>query len=234
MINNSNNINKTNSHLSPQIIEHKKDHDIWIWIQILAWDRHLNLMTSLYGTLHCIFGMLKWLIPSYFPFSVFHTEHCDCNISYSFIWWFFSNRVLIATVTWSNKQTVFFFILIFSSRIITMVFILGSNQRHTTGVFLGKNNKLQYDHMNNVIIKSSLSLLINNSHVILYNHYLCVMTCWIHLVQVNFDVQTNVGYRYIVPCLLWFSEWLLFNANWPIFQLYHSESKLIRWCLLII
>jgi ribosomal protein L18 len=28
MVNNSNNINKTNNHISPQIIEHKKDHDI--------------------------------------------------------------------------------------------------------------------------------------------------------------------------------------------------------------
>jgi hypothetical protein len=49
--------------------------------------------------------------------------------------------------------------------------------------------------MNNVVIKSSLSLLINNSHVILYNHYLYVMTCWIHLAQVNFDVQTNAKCR---------------------------------------
>ena len=25
----------------------------------------------------------------------------------------------------------------------------------------------------------------------------------------------------------WASEWLLFNANWAIFQLYHGENKLI-------
>ena len=31
LINNSTNINKTHNHLSPQIIEHKKDHDIWCW-----------------------------------------------------------------------------------------------------------------------------------------------------------------------------------------------------------
>ena len=29
MVNNSTNINKTNSHLSPQAIEHNKDNDIW-------------------------------------------------------------------------------------------------------------------------------------------------------------------------------------------------------------
>ena len=31
MVNNSTNINKSNNHLSPQIVEHnkKKDHDIW-------------------------------------------------------------------------------------------------------------------------------------------------------------------------------------------------------------
>ena len=31
MINNSTNINKTNNHLSPQLIEHKKDQNIWCW-----------------------------------------------------------------------------------------------------------------------------------------------------------------------------------------------------------
>jgi len=31
MDNNSNNINKTNNHLSPQLIEQKKDHVIWLW-----------------------------------------------------------------------------------------------------------------------------------------------------------------------------------------------------------
>jgi hypothetical protein len=31
MVNNSTNINKTNNHLSPQIIEIKKDHDKWHW-----------------------------------------------------------------------------------------------------------------------------------------------------------------------------------------------------------
>ena len=29
MINNSTNINKTNNHISPQIMEQKKEHDIW-------------------------------------------------------------------------------------------------------------------------------------------------------------------------------------------------------------
>jgi hypothetical protein len=28
MVNNSTNVNKTNNHISPQIIKHKKDHDI--------------------------------------------------------------------------------------------------------------------------------------------------------------------------------------------------------------
>ena len=31
MVNISSNINKTNNHLSPQIIDHKKDQDIWRW-----------------------------------------------------------------------------------------------------------------------------------------------------------------------------------------------------------
>jgi hypothetical protein len=47
MVNNSININKTNNHLSPQIIKHKKDHDTWLWkckssdmIFSRFWDRH--------------------------------------------------------------------------------------------------------------------------------------------------------------------------------------------------
>ena len=31
MVNNSTNINKTNKHISSQIIKHKKNHDIWHW-----------------------------------------------------------------------------------------------------------------------------------------------------------------------------------------------------------
>jgi hypothetical protein len=31
MDNNSTNINKTYNYLSPQIIKHKIDHDIWLW-----------------------------------------------------------------------------------------------------------------------------------------------------------------------------------------------------------
>jgi len=31
MVINSTNINKTNNHISPQIIEHKKDHNIWLF-----------------------------------------------------------------------------------------------------------------------------------------------------------------------------------------------------------
>ena len=46
MVNNSTNINKTNNHLSPQIIEYKKDHDIWhpseIQTQNVTWLNWLN------------------------------------------------------------------------------------------------------------------------------------------------------------------------------------------------
>ena len=40
MVNNSTNINKTNNHLSPQIIKNKKDYDIYMGlkIQVLVWD----------------------------------------------------------------------------------------------------------------------------------------------------------------------------------------------------
>jgi len=31
MVNNSTNINKTSNYLSPELIEHKKDHVIWHW-----------------------------------------------------------------------------------------------------------------------------------------------------------------------------------------------------------
>jgi hypothetical protein len=36
MVNNSININNTNSHILPQAIEHKQDHEF----QVLTWDRH--------------------------------------------------------------------------------------------------------------------------------------------------------------------------------------------------
>jgi hypothetical protein len=36
MVNNSTNINKTNNYLSAKIVEHKKDHEMSIEIQILA------------------------------------------------------------------------------------------------------------------------------------------------------------------------------------------------------
>ena len=41
MVNNSTNINKTNNHLSPQIIEH-----MVFEILILAWHRHKNVATT--------------------------------------------------------------------------------------------------------------------------------------------------------------------------------------------
>jgi hypothetical protein len=45
MVNNYTNINKTINHLSPQIIEHKNDHDIIMLMgrEVLAWDRHKNV-----------------------------------------------------------------------------------------------------------------------------------------------------------------------------------------------
>jgi len=36
MVNNSTNINKINNYLSPQMIEHLKDHDIW-WRKSRSW-----------------------------------------------------------------------------------------------------------------------------------------------------------------------------------------------------
>jgi hypothetical protein len=41
MVNNSTNINKTNNHLSPQIIEH-----MVFEILILAWHKHKNVATT--------------------------------------------------------------------------------------------------------------------------------------------------------------------------------------------
>ena len=44
MLNKSTNVNKTNNHLSSQLIEHKKDHGhMTLEIQILAWDKHKNV-----------------------------------------------------------------------------------------------------------------------------------------------------------------------------------------------
>ena len=42
VINNSTNINKTNNHLSLQLIEHKKDRHMMLEIQVHVWDRHKN------------------------------------------------------------------------------------------------------------------------------------------------------------------------------------------------
>jgi hypothetical protein len=42
MNNNSTNINKTNNHLSLQLIEHKKDRHMMLEIQVHVWDRHKN------------------------------------------------------------------------------------------------------------------------------------------------------------------------------------------------
>ena len=137
---------------------------------------------------------------------------------------------------------IFFFILIFNSRIITMVFILGNNQRHTTGVFL-EGNAINYDmftwimwllkrHTTGVFLEGNtinydmftwIIWLLNRHYPcwltivtwLFYNHYLCEMTCWVQLTQVNFNIQTNA------KC-----EWLVFNAKSAIFQLYHSKNKL--------
>ena len=57
------------------------------------------------------------------------------------------------------------------------------------------------------------------------------MFCWV----VSFgrcNVFTAFGYSFLVSLTLtytveWVSEWLLFNANSVIFQLYHGENKLI-------
>jgi len=42
MVNNSININKTNNHLSLQLTEHKKDHDMWLW-KSRSWDSHKHV-----------------------------------------------------------------------------------------------------------------------------------------------------------------------------------------------
>jgi hypothetical protein len=45
MVNNSiTSINKSNNRLLPQIIEHKKDHKITLEINVLAWERHKNMV----------------------------------------------------------------------------------------------------------------------------------------------------------------------------------------------
>jgi hypothetical protein len=44
MVNNSNNINKMNNHLSPKIIEHiTRQQHVTLENQVLAWDRHTNV-----------------------------------------------------------------------------------------------------------------------------------------------------------------------------------------------
>jgi len=50
MFNNFTNINKMNNHLSPQLTEYKKDHDIFMTLEIhvLAWDRHKNVAELIY------------------------------------------------------------------------------------------------------------------------------------------------------------------------------------------
>ena len=45
MVNNITNVNKMNNHLSPQLIDHKTDHDhVMFEIQVLAWDSHTNVV----------------------------------------------------------------------------------------------------------------------------------------------------------------------------------------------
>jgi hypothetical protein len=43
VVNNSTNINKRNNHLSSQIIANEKEHNIMLEIQVLAWNRHINV-----------------------------------------------------------------------------------------------------------------------------------------------------------------------------------------------
>jgi len=45
MVNNSTNINKTNDHLSTELIEHKNEgqQHMMLEIQVLAWDRHKDV-----------------------------------------------------------------------------------------------------------------------------------------------------------------------------------------------
>ena len=53
MVYRPNNINKTNNHLSPQIIEHKKGHNIsyGLEIQVLTWDEH-KIVAGLKGLIY--------------------------------------------------------------------------------------------------------------------------------------------------------------------------------------
>ena len=77
MVNNSTNINKTNNHLSPQIIEHRKDHDIlhwksrsWLGVKPLDFQRRrfaisLNLGGGLVSVFMGIkFSLILWFNPS--------------------------------------------------------------------------------------------------------------------------------------------------------------------------
>jgi len=52
MVSNSININKTNNHLSSQIVGHtKRPVHTTLKIQVLAWDMHTNLMCQLWSIL---------------------------------------------------------------------------------------------------------------------------------------------------------------------------------------
>jgi len=46
MVNNFANINKTNNHLSPQLVEHTNDHDIWRWKSSPELGQTLNVAGS--------------------------------------------------------------------------------------------------------------------------------------------------------------------------------------------
>jgi len=60
MINNSININKANNHISPKLIEHKNDHDLYLWksrkIHVpLTWSVcSYDLLSLQYVSRHCI------------------------------------------------------------------------------------------------------------------------------------------------------------------------------------
>jgi hypothetical protein len=69
MVNNSTNINKTNNHLSTQIIEHKNTMTITLEIKVLTWDKHKNVV-GLYRIENHIYVILfinRW--------TIWHREH---------------------------------------------------------------------------------------------------------------------------------------------------------------
>ena len=84
-------------------------------------------------------------------------------------------------------------------------------------------------------LSSGASICFLHSHILHWNHWTIwkQSSCWWEIYGAKYcrtyliQDPSQKPQTWLTLNYSWMSEWLLFNAKWAIFQLYHGENKLL-------